>query len=144
MEMLAYYFEGAWEGKDDSFEYIKPLRPLLESWQRTWKEKSVLCYYEKGPDFVTIYDNRCLNGEPSVSTRRTTLNKLHSKAYVFCDEHRSFRSIHEMLTKEVRPDLSAEDCRSKLQQLVDAGLMFREEDRYLALAVHKRSRSFLD
>jgi ribosomal peptide maturation radical SAM protein 1 len=144
MEKLAYYFDGVWEGKDDSFEYINPLRPLVENWQRTWKEKTILCYYEKGPDFLTIYDNRCLKGEASVSTRRTTLNNLHSKVYLFCDEHRSFRAIHEMLMKEVRSDLTAEDCRLKLQQLVDAGLMFREEDRYLALAVHKRSRSFTD
>jgi hypothetical protein len=49
-----------------------------------------------------------------------------------------------MLKKEVRSDLTAEDCRIKLQQLVDAGLMFREGDRYLALAVPKRSRSFGD
>jgi hypothetical protein len=49
-----------------------------------------------------------------------------------------------MLTKEIKPDLTPEVCRIKLQQLVDAGLMFREEDRYLALAVHKRSRSFVD
>jgi ribosomal peptide maturation radical SAM protein 1 len=144
MERLAYYFDGAWEGKDDSFEYINPLRPLVDNWQRSWKEKSILCYYEKGPGFLTIYDNRCLNGEASVSTRRITLNELRSKAYLFCDEHRSFRAIHEMLKKEVRSDLSAEDCRIKLQQLVDAGLMFREEDRYLALAVPKRSRSFGD
>lgn len=144
MERLAYYFDGAWEGKDEFFEYIRPLPPLVDNWQRTWKEKSILCYYEKGPDFVTIHDNRCLKGEASVSTRRTTLSKLHSKAYIFCDEHRSFKAIHEMLTKEVRPDLTTEDCRVKLQQLVDAGLMFREEDRYLALAVHKRSRKFTD
>lgn len=142
MERLAYYFDGTWEGKDDSFEYINPLRPLLEHWQRSWKERSILCYYEKGPDFLTIYDNRCLKGEASVATRRTTLSKLHSEAYLFCREHRSLSAINEMLTKEVRPDLTLEECRSKLQQLVDAGLMFREEDHYLALAVNKRSRSF--
>ena len=144
LERLAYYFDGVWEGKDDSFEYIHPFRPLVENWQRSWKEKNVLCYYERGPDFLTIYDNRCLNGETSVPTRRTTLSKLQSKAYLFCDEHRSFKAIHEMLIKEVRPDLTVEDCRKKLEQLVDAGLMFREEDRYLALAVHKRSRTFVN
>lgn len=144
MESLAYYFDGDWDGKDKTFEYINPSRQLVENWQRTWKEKGIVCYYEKGADFLTIYDNRCLNGEASVSTRRTTLNKLHSKAYLFCDENRSFRAIHEMLTKEVKPDLSTEECRLKLEQLVNAGLMFREDDRYLALAVHKRSRSFVD
>ncbi len=49
-----------------------------------------------------------------------------------------------MLIKEVRPDLTAEDCHKKLEQLMDAGLMFREEDHYLALAVHKRSRTFVN
>jgi ribosomal peptide maturation radical SAM protein 1 len=144
MEKVAYYFDGAWEGQDSSFDYIAPSREFVAAWQRSWKEKSIFCYYEKGPNFLTINDNRPIKDATSVAGRRTTLNSLQSKAYLFCDQHRSFRAIHEMLTKEERPDLAPEDTRTMLQQLVEAGLVFQEEDHYLALAVHKRSQSFVD
>jgi len=141
MNKLAYYFDGVWEGKDESFSYITPLRPLLEKWRRSWEEQSIRCYYEKGADFLIIYDNRPLKGEASCPTRKMTLSRLQSRAYLFCDEHRSLRAIHEMLTKEIKPELTAGDCRLKLQQLVDAGLMYEEEGRYLALAIHKSAQS---
>jgi hypothetical protein len=60
---------------------------------------------------------------------------------LFCDEHRSFKAIHEMLSTKVRKDLQPEQTRTMLSSLVNAGLIFQEDERYLALAVHKKPRA---
>jgi ribosomal peptide maturation radical SAM protein 1 len=139
MEKIAYYFSGEWEGcQGNPYEYTLPVRHAVEEWQKHWKNKQVICYYDKGPGFITIYDNRPLTSSSTLGLRKTTLNELQSHAYLFCDERRSFKAIHEMLA-ETRPGLQLEQTRIMLDQFVKAGLMFQEEDRYISLAVHQKS-----
>src|SRR5262249_3469723 len=58
-EKLAYFFEGRWENQEaDPQEYIQPAMTAYKAWTTYWKENAVFFYYEKGPGFVTLYDNR--------------------------------------------------------------------------------------
>jgi ribosomal peptide maturation radical SAM protein 1 len=140
MHKIAYYFSGEWEGcHGNPFDYVHLVRQTAQEWQRYWKNKEVFCYYERGPGFISIYDNRPLTSGNTPVARKTTLNQLQSQAYLFCDENRSFKAIHEMLSTQVRKDLQPEQTRTMLDQLVGAGLVFQEEDRYIALAVHQKS-----
>ncbi len=141
LDKLAYYFNRKGErDSDDSLDYFRPSREFISQWQESWKQRRWFCYYEKGPGFLTIYDNRPLTPESNTAARRTTLRGLAAQAYLFCDEHRSFKAIQEMLCKESRNELDPEQIRAMLQQLVSARLMFEEDDRYLSLAVHKKSQ----
>jgi ribosomal peptide maturation radical SAM protein 1 len=140
LEKMAYFFSGEWKGcQGDPSVYVEPVRQAAEEWRQHWKNKVIFCYYEKGPGFISIYDNRPLFGN-TITVRKTFLNELQSQAYLFCDEHRSFKAIHEMLSNYVRKDLQPEQTHTLLSQLVNAGLMFQEEERYLALAVHCKSQ----
>lgn len=143
MDKIAYYFSGEWEGcQGNPSDYVAPVRQAVQEWQRYWKNKEVFCNYEKGPGFISIYDNRPLtSGNTPVVVRKTTLNELQSQAYLFCDENRSFQAIHEMLSVHAGRDLPVEQTRTMLDQFVSAGLFFQEEDRYIALAVHQKSQA---
>jgi ribosomal peptide maturation radical SAM protein 1 len=141
MDKIAYYFSGEWEdARGNPAEYSQPLYQAVEEWQRSWKDQGIFCYYEKGPGFISIYDSRPLTGNTLV-IRKTILNELQSQAYLFCDEHRSFKAIHEMLSAAVKKDLRPEHTRTMLACLVNAGLMFQEDERYIALAVHKKPQA---
>jgi hypothetical protein len=70
--------------------------------------------------------------------RRMNLNALQSKIYLFCDENRSFSAIQNMLLSQ-SSSLTEEQTRKLLEQFVEQGLMYREADRYLSLAVRKNA-----
>ena len=138
---IAYYFEGTWTGQQSSHEeYMQPARETYSEWLKCWEESKVVFYYEKGPGFLTIHDNRPLAPGAELRLRRLNLNEIQSAVYLFCDENHSFKAIQQMLNERY-PGSSpaAEQTRIMLDQFVERGLMFREGDRYLSLAVRKRS-----
>jgi ribosomal peptide maturation radical SAM protein 1 len=141
IEKIAYYFEGDWEDHVGSPEsYIRPVIEIQESWQRFWQDKSVVFHYEKGSGFLTLYDNRPLRDGIGSRLRRTTLNDLQSRIYLFCDENRSFQAIRKMLLSMAEAPPSEEQTRHLLDQFVAQGFMFREADRYLSLAVRRNPK----
>lgn len=142
MEKLAYYFNRKGETEpDESLDYVAPSREFIAEWQESWKQRKWFCYYEKGPGFVTIYDNRPLTGNANTAGRKTTLRGLAAEIYLFCDENHSLTAIQEMLNKRVDNGIDSEKTRSMLRQLVEAQLLFEEDGRYLSLAVRKKSQT---
>jgi hypothetical protein len=134
-EKLAYYFEGEWEQNGNPQEYIQPALQAFSAWVTRWLKNEVLFYYERGPGFLTLHDNRPLHGGDELQARKIVLSDVQSEIYLHCDGIRSFRSIQQL----VEDRLSEEDTQSLLDQLVEHGLMFRENDLYLSLAVKCRS-----
>lgn len=137
-DKVAYYFEGKWEGQTmDPQEYISPSLEVYKEWQACWEEGKTVFYYEKGPGFLTLYDNRPLVKGAGPKLRRLNLNEKQARVYLFCDEKRSFSAIHQMLSEGSENPLPAEKLRIMLDQFVNHGFMFAENDSYLSLAVRK-------
>ncbi|HEX5435214.1 MAG TPA: RiPP maturation radical SAM C-methyltransferase [Candidatus Angelobacter sp.] len=145
LENVAYYFEGEWQGQEQCpEEYIQPVQNMQQEWRGYWQTNSVSFYFEKGPNFLVLYDSRPLPQDKQIKVRRTVLNALQSRIYQFCDANRSFRAIYELVT-EINPLMTAEQTRTLLDNFVTQRLMFRENDRYLSLATrqaHKAAQSF--
>jgi ribosomal peptide maturation radical SAM protein 1 len=138
MKKLAYYFEGYWEGQAESpDDYIQPVVDAHKEWMSHWQEKKIVFHYEKGPGFLTIYDNRPWRDGADLRMRRLTLNELQSRVYLFCDENHSFSAIRKMLLADFRSPPNEVQTEKLLDQFVEQGLMLREGDRYLSLAVRK-------
>jgi ribosomal peptide maturation radical SAM protein 1 len=140
-DMIAYYFEGRWADQQSSHEeYMQPARETYSEWLKYWEERKVFFYYEKGPGFLTIHDNRPLALGAELRLRRLNLNEIQSVVYLFCDENRSFNAIQQMLNDRYHGSPpTVEQTRIMLDQFVERALMFREGDRYLSLAVRRRS-----
>jgi ribosomal peptide maturation radical SAM protein 1 len=138
---IAYFFGGGWEGQTGNpDDYMGPSRSAWESWRKQWERGDIFCYYEKGPRYLRIVDNRPRISSAPLRTRTTYLNERHAAIYLFCDEHRSFRSVVRMVQERFGSDISEHTIRSWLDQLVFQWLLFQEDDRYLALAVRKPQR----
>jgi ribosomal peptide maturation radical SAM protein 1 len=132
---LAYYFDGEWGQQSDPQEYIQPTIHSYRDWMNYWLKNDVLFYYERGPGFMTLHDNRPLNGSDELQARKIVLDETQARVYSFCDEIQSFRSIQQMLKEVYAP----EETSMLLDQFVENGLMFREDNLYLSLAVRCRS-----
>jgi ribosomal peptide maturation radical SAM protein 1 len=141
LNRIAYFFEGQWEGAPaDMQEYIGPVRKAVDLWKQTWDEKSVFFNYVKGPGFVTLFDNRPLSPGGKSATRRMKLNDIQASIFLFCDQIQSFPTIQRMLDATYKPAPAAEQTQALLDQFVQNGLMFREDERYLSLAVRKKKQ----
>jgi ribosomal peptide maturation radical SAM protein 1 len=143
---IAYYYDGHWDDRvDDPQEYIRPTLEAYQEWLRYWRDGKVFFYYEKGPGFLTLHDNRPTLPGQEPRTRRLNLNELQAKVYLYCDEIRSLKAIRQMLESSYEKSPSEEQILIMLGQFEQQGLVFREGDRYLSLAVRKRPvRKFSD
>lgn len=133
-EKLAYYFEGEWGQDGDPQDYIQPTIHTYSEWVTHWLKNEVLFYYERGPGFLTLHDNRPLQNGGRLQGRKIVLDEMQSRIYLFCDRIRSFRAVHEL-----QEGFSQDDIRTLLDEFVQNRLMFREDDCYLSLAVRCRS-----
>jgi ribosomal peptide maturation radical SAM protein 1 len=142
LDKVAYYFHGTQEGQhDDAQDYMQASLEAWQSWEKQWREQSTFCYYEKGPNFLTIHDNR--PGDfPSAACRTIHLDERVSAVYLFCDEAHSLKAILEMMRARFGLGQSESDVQLWLDQLLKQDLMFCEQDRYLSLAVRTRPRRY--
>lgn len=138
LERIAYFFEGEWKGKScEPDSYITDARTAHAAWQKHWVAGKLFCYYEKGPQCLFIYDSRPRNKEWLPVRRRLRLDKTMSAIYLFCDEHRSGNAVTEMAA-EYLGITDRDRIQNILEHFVTQRLMFREQDRYLSLAIRKK------
>jgi ribosomal peptide maturation radical SAM protein 1 len=141
MGKIAYFFDGKWEHRsDDPQQYMSPVFDVWQMWMDNFTTGRIFCYYEKGPNYIRIWDNRPRIRNAPIETRGLYLNEQLAEMYCFCDENRSFKAILEMMRTRFGSHLEERVVRGWLDSLVFQCLMFREENRYLSLAVRKSSR----
>ncbi len=139
LENIAYYFAGEWEKKLEPQEGIRPALEAWQTWEKQWHDRQIFCHYEKGPNYIVIHDNRPRSPGAEPEYRRICLDEQVSALYLFCDQCRSRQAIVEMMDRRFGSSASQYAVDLWLDQLVLQDLLYRENDRYLALAVRKRS-----
>ena len=138
LSKIAYFFDGEWDGRVcHPDEYMAPAKRVWELWQKVWNDRSAYLYFDKGPGYVMIHDNRLSPTDGSLKPRQMTLTDKVAEIYLFCDEHRSFRAIQKMLDQRHGAPEEEQKVRVWLDHLVSSGIMFQEGDRYLSLAIRK-------
>ncbi len=126
IQLLACGYRG------DRAVQIKRWRPVLEkikAWQRYHRKRSQSdkppLYYRDGGSFLVIHQQR-----PDSSTLLHRLRGTSRELYLFCDQPKKLEEICRAY-----PRLSHEAIKAFVRQLCEKRLMFRENERVLALAV---------
>ena len=114
-----------------------PVRREWEAWKEAYAARQTICCYEKGPGRLFILDNRPKPGESTTTLRRIALHGIAAAIYLFCDEARSARAIREMIKRDYLGAWTESRIRDWLTQLTGRGLMWNEDDRYVALATRR-------
>jgi hypothetical protein len=132
---LAHWFTYAYADGRDPEQYIGPIRRLVDEWNDGYATGFRSLAYRRGPDFVRISDRR-----PNLPARDYTLGERESLIYLACEDGATPAEIERVLVAEGAADVSEDEIREFLDGLVASRLVYRERDRYLALALPPRPR----
>lgn len=138
LKKVVYYFEGEWEGKDLSHSNARPLKDVVSEWRDSWENNSVYCYYERGPEFCVIHDNRPRFKRHEPNPRRIFLDAIPAFIYGYCEEIQTRQAVGVAAKQEFGEQVTELLVDSWLERLVAHGLMFCEGKRYLSLAIRRR------
>lgn len=128
---LAYVFDHDYEDGHDPERAVAPLRRALEHWDKAWspgKHRSLR--YERGPGYLRLRDRR-----PGLAPRDILLDRLESELYLACRTGATPGAAAAVAEREYDVVLDSDEVRRFLVEMAEARLLFREGDRYLALAL---------
>ncbi len=134
MDRLGAYFEPVAERGDTS--YIEPAITAFREWRDAWKDRPPVLTYEQGPGFAVLHDSRPWHASARGEPLRIVLGEAAAALYAHCHAHRSRASIDRVMQASFGTTDAQVD--GLLRDFVENGLMMREEERYLSLAVRKR------
>jgi len=114
----------------------QPVKKKLKDWKKAYaklhqgpKHEKILSFRD-GRSFLIIRQRR-LNGEPLTHRLEGTSRAI----YLFCQKHRALKRIIDRFSS-----VPSDRIEPFLKMMVDKKLMFRENDRYLSLAVAERPK----
>jgi|GEM_PF-114129 len=122
---LAYYFQYGYRDRREVGGYVAGLRERLEEWQDVHEDSDLLYFDRQGS--LVIFDYRPLR--PVAGEEITVLTGGERDLYLACDGVRSTVGLARAFS------LEASEVEDTLAPLVERGLLARDGDRYLALAL---------
>ncbi len=129
---LAYYFTYDYSQPRDVASYVRPLSEEVLRWQQC-HETSNLFQIEQG-DRLLLWDSR-----PAAKRRLVALSGKEKFLYLACDQVSTLRQLSDSWSKVSSWAVDVEEIRRMLDEFVETGLMLKQGDSYLALAVTKQS-----
>ncbi len=126
---LAYFFTFSCERARPVAAYTEGLAAALAAWKDA-SPRAGLWYADDGERLV-IDDER----PGRSSDELTVLSGRHRAAYLAADAASPAEALREAVSRDERRPISAAELTETLAPLVDQGLMLRDGDRYLSLAV---------
>jgi ribosomal peptide maturation radical SAM protein 1 len=112
----------------------QPVKKKLKAWKKAYaklhqgiRHENILSFRD-GRSFLIIRQRR-LDGEPLTHRLEGTSRLI----YLYCQKHRALKRIIDRF-----PSVPSDRFEPFLKMMVDKRLMFRENDRYLSLAVPER------
>jgi ribosomal peptide maturation radical SAM protein 1 len=125
---LAYHFAFRYRDGRDVAAYTEPLAREIEIWRSVHPRSGLVCA-ERGAE-LWIWDLR-----PVAAQALTVLAGLDRHLYQACDGIRGLQGLADEAAAFERRTVSAGEVGERLQPLVNRGLMIRQEDSWLSLAV---------
>ncbi|MDX2041384.1 MAG: RiPP maturation radical SAM C-methyltransferase [Acidobacteriota bacterium] len=132
---LAYYFTFEYAEPRDVESYVRPVAEEVARWKQAYETSDLFMLEQSGR--LLLWDSR-----PTAKRRLTALTDKEKFLYLACDQVSTARQIADAWSKHSGwpfNQANLEDIRQTLDEFVEAGLMLRQGDSYLALAV-ARSR----
>lgn len=133
LAQLAYAFEYRYADGRDPETYVEPLRQAIESWQANRSAGFRSLHYRRGPGFLVIRDRR-----PNLAAADYSFGELEARIYLACDDGATPTAAWAAVRAAGPADVSVEEVRDFLDELVETRLVYEEDGRYLSLALSAR------
>lgn len=124
---LANFFAFEYSAPGAVWPYVEALANEIHKWQQGYRQTTMF-WVEKG-ERLLLWDERPIAQSPFV-----VLTGQHKFVYQACDQTRTARQVCELWQAHCAA-ATLTDVRATLDALVARGLMLRQNDVYLALAV---------
>lgn len=125
---LAYYFTFEYSELQDVDTYTQPVAKEIAIWQEVY-ETSDLFSVDKGTELLII-DLRPIASKPTA-----ILAGIEKVLYVACDRIHTTNQLQRLIKEHFNEEVSAQKIEELLELLVNSGLMIREDQSYLSLAI---------
>jgi ribosomal peptide maturation radical SAM protein 1 len=125
---LAYFFTFEYAAPQDVDTYTKPLATEIGKWQ-SCHSTSALFWVEKD-DQLLIWDSRPIATQPLI-----VLAEDQKFIYMACDQIRTPGQILNLCNAHLSKSIDIEEISPSLETFTAQGIMIRQGDSYLALAV---------
>jgi ribosomal peptide maturation radical SAM protein 1 len=126
--LISFYYDYTCinDGNDRSLSW----QEILRTWQQTGRDRihRPLLYYQDTGDFLTITD------QLSENSFKRILKGVERELYLFCDSIQTRSAILKQF-----PEISPDHLESILGKWLANRWMFREEDKFLSLAIRMSS-----
>jgi ribosomal peptide maturation radical SAM protein 1 len=127
---LAYYFTFDYNQPQDVDSYTQNLAKQIIQWKEV-SDDSMLLLVDKGTVLLIIDSRTCSPDCPYDFKPIHKLTGLAKILYSKCDKIQTIKQLYQYLNSEI----SIQEILETLQPLLDFGLMVREDESYLSLAV---------
>jgi len=127
---IAYFFEHGYDDNRNPHEYAQPVFQAVELWNQDAEKNFGKLTVKRGPGFVQVVD-----GRTSGKGGTYTLDGVAGEAYLACERGATPHRVWNSLSAEFRSEVTEDDVRAFLDQMVKIRLMYEENDHYLSLAL---------
>lgn len=129
---FAYSFDYRYLNDSAPEGYTEKLKQEITKWKNQVIPASLS--FARGPGFSIIRDRR-----PELGPCDYRLGDVESQIYISCEEGTTVRRIGELL-KGQNLQVASNDIEEFLLQLLDSGLVYEEQGKFLSLATRMRRR----
>ncbi len=133
LDGLAYDFEYSYLDGRNPEDYVGGLREAVKRWGEVHERNRGRLTYRQGPGFVRITDERESFGFASY-----LLEGEQAEVYRACEAGASAAQVHQGLREAGHTSIGLPEVEEFLRELVEAGLMFEADGRFVSLALQAR------
>jgi len=127
---LAYCFEYRHADGRDPAAYVRPLREVVEAWRASRETAFGALRYRRGRRSLTVTDRR-----PGLPACEYRFGAVEAAAYLACEDGARFDEIEGAVRAARFAGVSRNDLQDFFDDLTASRLVYRDGDRYLALAL---------
>jgi len=125
---MAIVFDYRYASNQNVEEYTAPVVDMIGLWRESY-DRSDLFSVDKGTSLI-ICDLR-----PAAKRPLFIFSGLEKDLYLYCDSVRTFKQIMQFAERYLKRNLSVEELQAVLNPMISSGLLMKEEDSYIALAL---------
>jgi len=127
---LAYDFQHRYLDGRDPETYVTGLRDAVDRWRQLSKDDPGYLCYRRGPGFLSVEDRRA-----GLEPADYRFDGIEGKIYLACDAGATADQLSTQFAVDGDEELDAKEIQEFLDDLVQARLMYREENSFLSLAI---------
>lgn len=116
------------ESSNNDEEYPIPVQKAVDEWNAVYS-RSYLCSFDDG-ERLFIWDERPIAEQPL-----TIFTGVQRLVYIECDAATDIKKLSRMIEDYTGDKWKKKDIERLIEPMIADGLMFREGDKYLSLAV---------